>query len=53
MKILPLGPKLFHADGQIHDGANSRYSQICERSQKKKEEEEEEERKISRTKEKL
>jgi len=32
MKILPVGDKLFHADGQAdrHDEANSRFSQFCE-----------------------
>ena len=33
MKIRPVGAELFHADGWTdgRDGANSRFSQFCER----------------------
>ena len=39
MKILIVGAELFHADRRTdrHDGANSRSSQFCERSQKRTE----------------
>jgi len=36
MKIRPVGAKMFHVDGQahrrtdIHDNANSHFSQFCE-----------------------
>jgi len=34
MKLHPVGAKLFHADGRtdLHDEANSRFSQFCERA---------------------
>jgi hypothetical protein len=36
MKILPVGAELFHADGRTdgHADADSRFSQLYERSQK-------------------
>ena len=37
MKIPPVEAELFHADGQtdVHEKANIRFSQFCERAQKK------------------
>jgi hypothetical protein len=32
MKIQPVGAELFHADGQTHDEANSRFSQFSKRA---------------------
>jgi len=37
MNIRPMGAELFHADRRrdLHDKANSRFSQFCERAKKK------------------